>query len=50
MPPLQALEDRPAKDGPHHGHLFVVATFSILVNAQIAAITVGDLDPQVWAH
>jgi hypothetical protein len=47
-PPLQAREDIPAKDGPHHGHLFPAATFSINVDEATAQISVQSVDPDVW--
>lgn len=50
MPVLHALEDRPQKDGPHHGHTFTVATFSIVVDEQTAAIHAQDIDSEVWKH
>lgn len=50
MPVLQALEDRPQKDGPHHGHMFTVATFSLVVDEQTAIIQAKDIDPDAWKH
>jgi hypothetical protein len=47
-PVLSAMEDRPVKDGPHHGHIFTVATGLFYVDEVTGNVTIRDLDPNVW--
>lgn len=46
---LKGGEDRPVQDGPHHGHLFTVATAELNVDDD-GFVTLSHLDPGVWTH
>lgn len=45
-----ASEDEPRKDGPRHGALFTVATFTILVDDETGSVQVdtGSVDRNAW--
>jgi hypothetical protein len=43
-----ACEDRPVKNGPHHGHMFTVATADILVDETTGKVSLANVDDQVW--
>lgn len=49
-PTLSGREDRPVADGPHHGHIFTVATGVIYVDEVTGDLTLRDLDPAAWQH
>jgi len=49
-PTLTGREDRPVADGPHHGHIFTVATGVIYVDEGTGALTFRDLDTAAWKH
>jgi hypothetical protein len=48
--PLSGRENVPADNGPHHGKLFTVATFTLEFDEKTAAIHLVKVDPAVWAH
>jgi hypothetical protein len=43
-------EDRPADNGPHHGKLFTVAKFQIMVDEQTGQLSMASSDFHVWQH
>jgi hypothetical protein len=45
---FSACEDRPVKDGPHHGHMFNVATADIVVDDVTGQVTLENVDDAVW--
>lgn len=47
---LSGREDRPTDNGPHHGKLFTVAAFQILVDEYTNALTIVNPNYQAWAH
>jgi hypothetical protein len=45
---FSSREDRPVKDGPHHGKLFTVMTAIVHVDAASGQITLMNVDDSVW--
>jgi hypothetical protein len=45
---LSGGEDVPAKDGPHHGALFTVATATIVVDPATGSVILREQDQDVW--
>jgi len=47
---LSDKEDQPADNGPHHGKLFTVAKFQILVDEQTGEVSIVNPDFHVWQN
>ena len=47
---LQDGEDRPVKDGPHHGKMFTVARIEVSLDSDTDSVRVLKLDKDVWKH
>jgi hypothetical protein len=45
---LQDGEDRPVKDGPHHGKMFTVAKIELSLDADTDTVKISGLDKDVW--
>ncbi len=44
---FSGCEDRPVKNGPHHGHMFTVASADVVLD-DVGAISLENIDDQAW--